>query len=195
MADGAASLAHGPGALRRKLVETSLGFVPLVFTASGLRAVGMPTATAAQAEAWAADMGAREEADDPLAQEVAMLLQRYGAGIPTSFLSIPLDWDGVSDFCRRVLEEVCLIPWGEVRTYSWLALRVGQPRGARAVGQALARNPFPIVVPCHRVVGSDGSLRGYSGGIAWKERLLCLEGLEVGLHLAPRPQKAPQMGY
>jgi methylated-DNA-[protein]-cysteine S-methyltransferase len=181
--------------VRRKLVQTPLGLVPLVFTASGLRAVGMPAVSAAEAEAWAADMGARDEADDPLAQEVAMLLQRYGAGIPTSFLSIPLDWEAVSDFCRRVLEEVRLIPWGEVRTYSWLALMVGQPRGARAVGQALARNPFPIVVPCHRMVGRDGSLRGYGGGIEWKERLLRLEGLEVGLHLAPRPQKGPQVGY
>lgn len=68
------------------------------------------------------------------------------------------------------------IPTGETRSYGWLARKVGRPRAARAVGRAMATNPLPIVVPCHRVVASDGSLRGYGGGLAMKAALLRLEG-------------------
>ena len=68
------------------------------------------------------------------------------------------------------------IPAGETRTYAWLAAKVGRPRAARAVGRVMATNPLPIVVPCHRVVGSDGALHGYGGGLEVKAALLRLEG-------------------
>jgi methylated-DNA-[protein]-cysteine S-methyltransferase len=75
-----------------------------------------------------------------------------------------------------VLEELIHVPYGNVDTYGGLARRIGRPRAARAVGGALNRNPIPIVVPCHRIVGSTGSLVGYAGGLERKRTLLGLEG-------------------
>jgi methylated-DNA-[protein]-cysteine S-methyltransferase len=75
-----------------------------------------------------------------------------------------------------VLEELALVPYGEVTTYGRLAERAERPRAARAVGTVMNRNPLPIVLPCHRVVGSTGKLVGYGGGLDRKERLLRLEG-------------------
>lgn len=81
-----------------------------------------------------------------------------------------------SDFQQTVWRELLRIPYGEIRSYSELAHAVGRPGAARAVGRAVATNPISIVIPCHRVVGSDGSLTGYAGGLAFKQGLLALEG-------------------
>jgi methylated-DNA-[protein]-cysteine S-methyltransferase len=101
----------------------------------------------------------------------------YLSGRRTSF-DVPVDLGSATVFQRQVLLAACQIPRGQVRTYSDLARQIGRPKAARAVGQALGSNPVPIVVPCHRVLAADGSLRGYSGGggIATKEQLLKLEG-------------------
>ena len=80
------------------------------------------------------------------------------------------------DFHRRVYTELARVPYGEVTTYGALAARAGNPAAARAVGSAMNRNPIPIVLPCHRVVGSSGRLVGYAGGLERKEALLRLEG-------------------
>jgi len=88
--------------------------------------------------------------------------------------------EGLAEFQRRVLLETCEIPRGEVRSYAWLALRLGHPGAARAVGSALARNPLPLVVPCHRVVRGDGTIGEYGcGGPAAKRALLAAEGVEL----------------
>jgi methylated-DNA-[protein]-cysteine S-methyltransferase len=81
-------------------------------------------------------------------------------------------------FCRAVWKACAEIPKGQVRTYGWIARRIGKPKAARAVGQALGRNPFAPTVPCHRIVGADGRLTGFSapGGVAAKRRLLEKEG-------------------
>ena len=91
---------------------------------------------------------------------------------------LSVDLSGMTPFQQTVLDEVAKVPRGEVVTYGELAKRIGKPRAARAVGQALGRNPVPIVVPCHRVIASNGSLGGYSGrrGVETKEALLTLEG-------------------
>jgi len=86
------------------------------------------------------------------------------------------DWTGITPFRRAVLEECARIPPGETRSYGWLAEQVGHPRAARAVGRVMATNPWPLFVPCHRVVGSDGSLHGYGGGLPMKDALLRAEG-------------------
>ncbi|HEX2110326.1 MAG TPA: methylated-DNA--[protein]-cysteine S-methyltransferase [Gaiellaceae bacterium] len=80
-------------------------------------------------------------------------------------------------FQRLVLEELARVPYGETATYGGLAARIGRPRAARAVGGALNRNPIPIVLPCHRVVGASGKLVGYAGGLERKRALLELEGV------------------
>lgn len=88
---------------------------------------------------------------------------------------IPVAFRGGTPFQRRVWEELRTIPRGSTVTYGELAVRLGLPGGARAVGSAVARNPVSIVVPCHRVVGADGSLTGYAGGVERKRTLLALE--------------------
>lgn len=89
---------------------------------------------------------------------------------------LPLDLRAAPPFHREVLTELARVPYGETTTYGTLALRVGRPRAARAIGLAMNRNPIPIVLPCHRVLGSGGSLTGYAGGLDKKELLLRLEG-------------------
>ena len=88
----------------------------------------------------------------------------------------PAAWNRLTPFQRLVYRAVCRIPKGQVRSYRWVARRIGRPRAARAVGNALNRNPFAPRVPCHRVVRADGSLGGFAGGPARKRRLLRREG-------------------
>lgn len=92
-----------------------------------------------------------------------------------SFFTVPADLSAVASFQRAVLAAARAIPFGEVRSYRWIAERLGAPKAVRAVGTALGRNPVPIVVPCHRVLRSDGSLGGYAFGLELKTRLLDLE--------------------
>lgn len=92
-------------------------------------------------------------------------------------LTPPLDLQAIPDFQRRVLEEVRRIPYGTVRTYKEVASSIGRPKAARAVGQALNHNPIPILIPCHRVVRSDGRLGGFSEGVELKRWLLSREGV------------------
>lgn len=107
-------------------------------------------------------------------------LKEYFHGNRKAF-EIPLDWEQLRGFQRKVLEIVSGIPYGSVLTYGQVAAKAGSPKASRAVGGALAHNPLPILVPCHRVVSSSGHLTGYLGqkGIEIKRWLLELEGLKV----------------
>ncbi|MGE5123677.1 MAG: methylated-DNA--[protein]-cysteine S-methyltransferase [Acidobacteriaceae bacterium] len=104
-------------------------------------------------------------------------ISEYLAGKRKQFSS-PIDLSGMSSFQVEVLKHTFIIPYGQTRTYKEIAIQVGNPRLARAVGRVEATNPIPIVIPCHRVLGSDGSLHGYGGpgGIKLKAWLLELEG-------------------
>lgn len=106
-------------------------------------------------------------------------LDEYFAGRRRAF-DVPLDWSLVGDFGRRVLAATAEIPFGGTATYGEVAARAGAPGGARATGGALGGNPFPIVVPCHRVLAAGGRLGGYTGGTDRKERLLAVEGVLPG---------------
>ena len=106
-------------------------------------------------------------------------LAAYFAGERVDFDCEP-DTAGASAFDVRVWAAAREIGYGEVRTYGWIAARIGQPGAARAVGQALGRNPTPVIVPCHRVIRSDGTLGGFGCGVEWKRRLLVLEGIGIG---------------
>jgi methylated-DNA-[protein]-cysteine S-methyltransferase len=115
-----------------------------------------------------------------LAAETLDQIRAYLAGKRTAF-DLPVDWSEMAPFQQRVLRQVYAIPFGQVRTYAEVAAQVGQPRACRAVGGANAHNPMPLVVPCHRVVGSDRKLHGFGapGGIATKAWLLALEGITL----------------
>ena len=102
----------------------------------------------------------------------------YFRGEPTSFSNLPMDVRG-TDFQRGVWRAVAGIPYGRLSTYREIAVRVGRPRAYRAVGNAVGKNPLLIVVPCHRVIRSNGSLGGFGGRIEIKKYLLKLEGLEI----------------
>lgn len=93
--------------------------------------------------------------------------------------SMPLDLRGYSPFVRRVWKTTEHVPFGQTRSYGWIAARMGKPAAYRAVGSALGRNPVPIVVPCHRIVRSNGTLGGFGAGVAWKKRLLAHEGIAL----------------
>ena len=116
-------------------------------------------------------------------------VRAYLSGKHVEF-SHKLDLSGVTDFNRKVLSVVRRIPYGTLRSYKWVAREAGAPRATRPVGQALSRNPLPIVVPCHRVVNSDGSLGGYSGGgTDMKRRLIEIETGQTGLELSIGTQR------
>ena len=120
----------------------------------------------------------RRDVDDvpPVLKETASQLDEYFAGERTEF-ELPMELDGTA-FQREVWTELTRIPYGETISYGELARRVGRPNGPRAVGQANGRNPIPIIVPCHRVLASNG-IGGYGGGLKVKRALLTLEGVSA----------------
>lgn len=93
-------------------------------------------------------------------------------------LDFPIDMRAMTDFEKKVYKQAVKIPFGKVKTYKWLAEKTGIPAGARAIGNVLGRNPVPLIIPCHRVVKSDGGLGGFSapGGILMKRKMLSIEG-------------------
>ena len=105
-------------------------------------------------------------------------LDEYFAGTRRDF-DLETDLSAVPEFHRQVLRELALVPFGEVTTYGAFAAKVGKPSAARAIGGAMNRNPIPIVLPCHRVIGANGSLTGYAGGLDRKVQLLRLEGVTL----------------
>ncbi|MDV3457983.1 methylated-DNA--[protein]-cysteine S-methyltransferase [Sphingomonas sp. HF-S4] len=119
-------------------------------------------------------LGAMAEAPDhPVLAETARQLRDYFDGRRTSF-DLPLDFRG-TDFQRRVWAALLTIPFGETRSYGAIARQIGRPNASRAVGAANGRNPISIVAPCHRVIGTNGALTGFAGGLAAKELLLGIE--------------------
>lgn len=113
--------------------------------------------------------------DQAAVDRVGPQLQEYFGGQRDRF-DVPLDFSGISPFTRAVLTATASVPFGQLSTYRKIAEQIGQPRATRAVGNALGRNPIPVIIPCHRIVRSDATLGGYTGGLWIKERLLSLEG-------------------
>lgn len=112
----------------------------------------------------------------PVLRCAALQLQQYFAGERTAF-DIPVHWACGTAFQQQVWAQLCQIGAGQTRTYGAIARALGNPNAVRAVGAAVGRNPISIIVPCHRVLGSDGTLTGYAGGLDRKTALLQLEGL------------------
>lgn len=132
--------------------------------------------------AWAGDVREAESLSEAAAGLKAALL-RYEARQAPDWPDLPFDFSGMSEFQKGAIEELRRIPPGTTRTYGQMAAILGRPRGAQAVGRAMGANPFPVLYPCHRVVGADGAMTGFSasGGIAMKKALLRLEGAEQSL--------------
>lgn len=146
------------------IIDSPIGALTLVREPQGITGVYMLEHRPAPNEALFG------ERDDPSFADAVQQLGEYWAGERTSF-ELVLAPAG-TDFQRRVWQALREIPYGETRTYGWIAAAVGQPTAVRAVGLANSRNPLSILVPCHRVVGSSGALTGYAGGVERKRFLL-----------------------
>ncbi len=150
-------------------IDTPIGPLTLAATARGL--------AAALFDAQSHHPGALRVADDPRHPHLRQAARELGAYFddPDAPFSVPLDPPG-TPFQQRVWQLLCAIGPGRLCTYGEIAEQAGVPKSARAVGAAVGRNPIAIIVPCHRVIGRDGSLTGYAGGLQRKEALLRLEG-------------------
>ena len=160
-----------PTPLATRAIATPIGDLTVVASAQGIREVrwgGEGGAGAASAEA-----GAIEHLDRAVSQ-----LAEYFDGERRQF-DLPLDLEGTA-FQRLVWSELARIPFGETQSYGAIATEVGRPAAARAVGAATGRNPAPVIVPCHRVVGASGSLTGFAGGLDRKRALLAHEAEVAG---------------
>ncbi|MGX2997869.1 methylated-DNA--[protein]-cysteine S-methyltransferase [Streptomyces sp. JNUCC 64] len=173
---------ESPGTPVWAVVDSAIGPLLLVATDRGLVKVDFHADASAREgmlDALASRLGVRPEhaPGAPRLAEAIRQVNAYFAGELREF-TLPLDWSLISGFHREVLRELAAgVPYGAVAGYGELAGRVGQPGAAQAVGAAMGANPLPVVVPCHRVVESDGGIGGFGGGLEAKRKLLALEGV------------------
>jgi len=152
-----------------KTIESPVGTLTLVASDAGLVAILWPNDRPGRVQLGPLD----EDPDHPVLVETALQLDAYFAGTLTRF-TMDLDFQG-TDFQKQVWAALLTIPFGETRSYAQIAQQIGRPAAVRAVGAANGRNPLSIVAPCHRVVGSNGALTGFAGGLDAKRLLLDLE--------------------
>lgn len=177
------------------LVETRIGAIGIAWSGSGVTRVQLPEADREATEVLLAKGGRRAPASNPpsFILDLAELLARYAGGERVDFDHLPLDLARARPFDLPVWRACRELAWGQAVTYGELTRRLGSPYVATAVGQALGRNPVPIIVPCHRVVAAGGRIGGFSapGGAATKSRLLTLEGIEIGPPTPPSAELPP----
>lgn len=156
-----------------KTMQSPVGELTLVANDTGLAAV-----------LWENDSpdrvplsGMTENSTHPILQQAETQLQEYFAGARKTF-SIALDFNG-TDFQKKVWRALLAIPFGETRSYAEIAQQIGSPDAVRAVGAANGKNPISIIAPCHRVIGANGKLTGFAGGLEAKAYLLALEGAQL----------------
>jgi methylated-DNA-[protein]-cysteine S-methyltransferase len=156
------------------VADSPVGPLLLAVTEAGLCRISFDPEPERETEELARTFGVRVLRGPREVDRVRRELEEYFEGRRHTF-DLPLDLRGRSGFSREILDRLARVPYGEVTTYKSLAVEAGNPRAARAVGTIMNRNPIPIVLPCHRVVGSNGSLVGYGGGLDRKRLLLDLE--------------------
>jgi O-6-methylguanine DNA methyltransferase len=166
---------NGQATVSRAEISSPIGPLALYGTGEGLMAIVFPRHSRLAVEAWLHRViGQASIVDDEQAHEAALSqLDDYFAGRRREF-DLELDLRGTL-FQRRVWEAVAAVPYGQTRSYRDVATAVGQPAAVRAVGAANGANPIPLVIPCHRIIGSNGTLHGYGGGLDVKAKLLELE--------------------
>lgn len=149
--------------------STHLGHIEIQFSNEGLKSLSFIEAIPSEAE------------NPPEAAPYITQIEAYFEGALDAF-DLDIDWSDVPPFHKEVLKMVMTIPYGKTRTYKQLAAVLGKPGAIRAVGQANGKNPIAIVIPCHRVLGSNGQLTGYAYGLDLKRQLLELENPEAYKH-------------
>jgi methylated-DNA-[protein]-cysteine S-methyltransferase len=161
--------------------QTHLGWAGVCATGEGISRIVLPKKNkkAVERELARAAFTARcsekgSPSATPLLTKAVTLLKKHFSGERVSF-DLPLDMRYYTIFQQAVWLAAAAIPYGETRSYGWVAKRIKNPNAVRAVGQALGANPVPLIIPCHRVISSAGTLGGFSGGVGMKEKLLELE--------------------
>jgi len=163
-----------PQDLFYSVFETTAGWVGVLGSPAGLVCTTLPQPSQREVDSLLGDSVSRAT---PSSRHFEGLTERFRAYFFGNRVDFPdeLDLSGATPFQRSVWQAARLIPYGQTRSYAWLAGQVGSPGAARAVGQALGRNPLPIIIPCHRVLASNGGLGGFSWGLEMKNFLLWLE--------------------
>lgn len=163
---------------RRAIVfQSPWGWMGISETDKGLDGIALP-----KKSKQAVEISLRDQSSKPFVREASARLKvaqqqlmEYLEGTRQRF-DLPLDLSNGTAFQRKVWRTLLQVPYAKLRSYQWVAARVGGPQYARAVGNAVGANPLPIVVPCHRIVAQDATLGGFSGGLPTKRKLLTLEG-------------------
>ncbi len=171
----AAAAAEGLLDAAYDVLETDIGTLLVGVTDHGLCRIHFDPEPERDIEELARLFGPRVLRSSKPVDRVRIELDEYLAGRRQEF-DLDLDVRAVPEYHKRVLAELTRVGYGETTTYGALAAKTGNPRAARAIGTVMNRNPIPIVLPCHRVIGANGSLTGYGGGLERKEQLLRLEG-------------------
>ena len=162
------------GELKYTTFNTKRGWVGILGSSYRLLRTTLPQNSAQEAKRLLGDRVKEAIWSDHFFADLSKRLRSYFSGHRVAFTH-ELDLSLATAFQCQVWEITRLIPYGETRSYSWVAEQLGRAEAVRAVGRALARNPLPIIIPCHRVVAKDGKLGGYSGGVEMKKYLLWLE--------------------
>jgi len=158
------------------IFETSLGWMGAVVSPHGLHMIILPKKSAGEIKKVLEEHYTEELIrDENSLAEISGRIQDYLEGKVNRFKE-KFDVSGITPFEMKVWDTVYGIPYGEVRSYDWVAKQVGTPKKVRAVGQALKRNRLPIIIPCHRVINKSGDLGGFSAGVEMKRKLLKIEG-------------------
>jgi methylated-DNA-[protein]-cysteine S-methyltransferase len=169
------------------IFATIMGWVGILGSSQGIQRTTLPQPSAQDA---CRLLGEAANCAGPSPKLFTSLIDRFQAYFDGAKVDFPdkLDLSGATPFQRQVWQITRLIPHGDTRSYKWVAEQIEEPGTSRAVGQALGKNPLPIIVPCHRVIASDGGLGGFSGGLEMKRRLLHLEAQGNSNFDTPLPQ-------
>ncbi len=162
--------------LKYHTFNTHMGWVCLLASKTGLLGITFPQASSQQALQMLGDSIINAAWSTAMFDNLVERLTAYFNGHRATFPDV-LDLSGATPFQRQVWEITRLVPYGETRSYLWIANKIERPGAAQAVGQALGKNPLPIIIPCHRIIASDGNLCGFGGGLEMKRKLLQLEVL------------------
>jgi methylated-DNA-[protein]-cysteine S-methyltransferase len=160
--------------LKYRIIDTTFGYVGIAATEEGVSAVTLPFETEEEVMISLGEKSGNGNLDPELMPNLVERITSYFIGEKVSF-DDELDITSASEFQKKVWQAARSIPYGETRSYLWVATQAGNPKASRAAGGALGRNPIPIIIPCHRVIAGNGGMGGFTGGTEMKMRLLALE--------------------